>query len=116
MLIKKVQDVPAAQVDMDGAKDVKVRVLFGPKDGAPTFAMRIFEIDKDGHTPFHEHPFEHEVMVLQGELAVVTQEGQIPITVGDVLMVLPGEKHQFRNLSPKEPARMLCLVPVEYQK
>jgi len=116
MQIKKVKDVPATQVDMDGAKDVRVRVLFGPKDGAPTFAMRIFEIDKDGHTPFHEHPFEHEVMVLEGELAVVTQEGQIPIAPGDVLMVLPGEKHQFRNLSSKAPARMLCLVPVEYQK
>ena len=39
MQIKKIQDVPATEVEMEGAKGVKVRVLFGPKDGVPTFAM-----------------------------------------------------------------------------
>ena len=67
MLVKKIEDVPAAQVQMEGAKNVTVRVLFGPDDNAPTFAMRLVEIDADGHTPFHAHPFEHEVFVLKGE-------------------------------------------------
>ena len=114
MLIKKIIDVPAAKVQMEGAKDVNMRVLLGPKDGAPTFALRILELDKGGHTPYHEHPFEHEVIVNQGQLAVVTEEGEIPITTGDVVMVQPGEKHQFRNLSDTEPAKMFCLIPVEY--
>ena len=116
MLIKKIIDVPSVKVDMEGAKDVKIRVMYGPRDGAPTFAMRVFELDKGGHTPYHEHPFEHEVLVLQGRIALVTTEGEIPITVGDTAMVLPGEVHQFRNLSDKEPASMICMVPVEYQK
>ena len=60
MLIKKIQDVPAEKVQMKGARDVKVRVLFGPRDGAPTFAMRIFELDRQGHTPLHDHPFEYK--------------------------------------------------------
>ena len=116
MLIKKIKDVPSTAVEMKGAENVKVQVLFGPKDGAPTFAMRIFELGGGGHTPFHKHPFEHEVMVLLGELAIVTEKGEIPITVGDVILIEPGEKHQFRNLSDTEPAKMQCLVPVEYQK
>lgn len=116
MLSKKIAQVPAAPVELAGAKDVKVRVLFGPKDQAPTFALRQFELEGGGCTPYHEHPFEHEVVVMEGALAVVTKEGQTPITVGDVVMVSPGEKHQFKNTSADQPAKMLCIVPVEYQK
>ena len=116
MLVKKIDDVAASVVEMEGAKDVKVRVIFGPADGAPTFAMRVFELERSGHTPFHNHPFEHEVMVLGGEIAIVTEDGQRALDAGDVLMVLSGEKHQFVNLSAEKPARMMCLVPVGYQK
>ena len=73
MLIKKIKDVPAVPVEMEGARDVKVRVLFGPDDNAPTFAMRVFELDKAGHTPYHSHPFEHEVIVLNGQILAVTE-------------------------------------------
>ncbi|MBN1844670.1 MAG: cupin domain-containing protein, partial [Sedimentisphaerales bacterium] len=43
-------------------------------------------------------------------------DGETPITVGDVVLVPPGEKHRFRNASATESAKMLCIVPVEYQK
>lgn len=116
MLIKKINDVPAQDVKMDGAKDVKVRVLFGPADGAPTFAMRVFELAPGGHTPFHTHPFEHEVMALDGDIAVVTEAGDKPLAQGDVVLVAPDEKHQFKNLSPTKSTRFMCLVPIAYQK
>ena len=116
MLIKKIKDVPAEKVQMEGAEDVSVRVLFGPKDEAPTFAMRVFEFAKEGHTPYHSHPFEHEVLILKGEVAVVTEKGPINLDVGDTLMVSPGEMHQFKNLSKTNTAEILCLIPVQYQK
>ena len=116
MLIKKIDAVKAVPVEMEGAKNVSVRVLFGPEDGAPTFAMRVFDLEKAGHTPYHSHPFEHEVIVLAGEIAAVTQNGETPLSVGDVLLMMPDEIHQFRNLSETDPARMVCLVPVQYQK
>ncbi len=116
MLIKKIKDVPAVPVEMEGARDVKVRVLFGPDDNAPNFAMRVFELDKAGYTPYHSHPFEHEVIVLDGQIAAVTENDETQLNVGDVLLMMPDEMHQFRNLSDTEPAGMVCLVPVEYQK
>ena len=116
MLIKRISDVPATPVQMEGAKNVNVRVLFGPKDEAPTVAMRQFELEAGGHTPHHAHPFEHQVVVMQGGLKVVTDQGDIPLAVGDVLMVLPDEKHQFQNASETEVAKMLCIIPIEYQK
>jgi len=116
MLIRKIDDIAATGVDMAGACDVSVRVVFGPGDGAPTFAMRIFELAGGGHTPFHSHPFEHEVVILEGEIAIVTEQGTKPLSVGDMLLVMGGEKHQFRNLSKDSRARFMCMVPVEYQK
>jgi len=115
MLIKRIDDVPAVAVEMEGAQNVNVRVLFGPNDEAPTFALRQFELGLGGCTPLHSHPFEHQVVVMQGSLKIVSEQGEIPLTVGDVVMVLPGEKHQFQNASESEVAKMLCIIPVQYQ-
>ena len=116
MLVKKIKDVPAVPVEMEGVKDVNVRVIFGPKDEAPNFAMRVFDIAEAGHTPYHSHPFEHEVIILAGEVMVVTENDKTPLSVGDAVMVMPDEVHQFRNTSETNPASMACLVPVQYQK
>jgi quercetin dioxygenase-like cupin family protein len=116
MIIKNIDQVPLQDVNMEGAKDVKVRVLFGPADNAPTFAMRVFEMAGGGHTPFHTHPFEHEAVLLDGDIAIVTEEGNRPLQKGDVILVPPDEKHQFKNLSETESARFMCLVPITYQK
>ena len=116
MLIKKPQDVPAVPVDMEGAQGVTVRVLLGPRDNAPTFAMRLFELAGGGHTPYHSHAFEHEVIVVSGAAALVTPEKEIPLSVGDVLLVQPEEIHQFKNCSQTESASFMCMVPIAYQK
>jgi quercetin dioxygenase-like cupin family protein len=116
MIIKNIDEVPLQDVNMEGAKDVKVRVLFGPADDAPTFAMRVFELAGGGHTPWHTHPFEHEAILLDGDIAVVTEDGDRPLRKGDVILMPPEEKHQFKNLSGTEDARFMCLVPIAYQK
>lgn len=116
MIIKNIDQVPLQAVNMEGAKDVNVRVLFGPADNAPTFAMRVFEMAPGGHTPFHTHDFEHEAMLLDGDIAVVSEDGETPLKQGDVLLMPPGEKHQFKNLSDTNTARFMCLVPIAYQK
>jgi quercetin dioxygenase-like cupin family protein len=116
MIIKNIDEVPLQDVNMEGAKDVKVRVLFGPDDNAPTFAMRVFELAPGGHTPFHTHAFEHEAMLLDGNIAVATEDGNRPLQKGDVILVAPDEKHQFKNRSNTKPASFMCLVPIEYQK
>jgi quercetin dioxygenase-like cupin family protein len=116
MLLKKIKDVGAVPVEMEGAENVKVRVLFGPEDKAPTFAMRVFELGKAGHTPYHQHPFEHEVVILDGEVVAVTDKNEIQLNVGDVLLIMPGELHQFKNISNSKPASFMCIIPVQFQK
>lgn len=116
MLVKKLDTVPLEPVTMEGAKDASVRVVFGPKDSAPTFAMRIFELAPGGHTPFHDHGFEHEIFVLEGKIALVTHDGRVELAPHNAVLVAPDDPHQFRNLSDTEPAKFMCLVPIQYQK
>lgn len=115
MIIKSQDQVEQKPVQMDGVVGAKVQVMLGPADQAPTMAMRIFELAPKGHTPFHSHSFEHEVMILSGEIAVVTLEGDISVKPGDVLLVMPNETHQFKNCSDTDPAKFMCLVPIAYQ-
>lgn len=115
MIIKSQDQVQQVAVDMEGAVGAKVQVLLGPEDHAPTMAMRIFELAPQGHTPYHSHAFEHEVMILDGDIAVVTPQGDVPVKPGDVMLVMPKETHQFKNCSDTKHARFMCLVPIAYQ-
>jgi len=95
---------------MEGAEQVKMRMLIGPEDGACCFHMRHFEVATGGHTPHHEHPFEHEVLILSGVGKVRSAEGDRPIKGGDVVFVPGSEQHQFVNTGG-EALTFLCLIP-----
>lgn len=111
MKVIRSDEVPAQQVQEEGAQGTTVRWLISGPEGAPTFAMRVFEISPGGNTPFHEHAWEHEVYILDGEAEVVSSAGPRPLSAGDAVLVLPGETHQFRNVG-SAAARFLCMIPL----
>ena len=92
------------------AKGVSMRWLISDKDGAPTFAMRMVEVELEGYTPYHTHPWEHEVYILQGTGVVVGEEGEKPYSAGDVVYIPPNETHNFKNTG-QEALQFLCLIP-----
>ena len=100
------QDVP------DPAEKVKIRWLINEKQGAPNFAMRRFEVEPGGFTPYHTHDWEHEVYVLEGNAIAVSKDGETPIGPGSVIFVEPGEEHNFRNVGQKNFV-FLCLIPLQ---
>ncbi len=93
-----------------GVKDVMVRWMISKKDGAENFAMRLFEIQPEGHTPLHQHDWEHEIFVLEGNGVTKNKTGEEAFCQGDVLFVPPLEWHQFANTS-KETLKIICLIP-----
>jgi len=103
------QSVEAKDAD-EGASELKVRWLITKEMGAPNFAMRLFEMEPKGHSPFHSHPWEHEVFILEGEGLVVSEEGERKISAGNVIFIFPNEKHQLKN-NGKTTLKFLCLVP-----
>ena len=93
-----------------GSEGTKVRWLITKDTGANNFAMRLFEIKPEGHTPLHEHPWEHEVFVLEGEGVIRDKNNEKPFNQNDVLFVPPMEWHQFVNTG-SETLKFLCLIP-----
>jgi quercetin dioxygenase-like cupin family protein len=110
MKVNHYEQVESKPVEMEGASGCKVRWLVGEPDGAPTFAMRQFEVAPGGYTPRHSHPYEHEVFVLEGRGEVIEGDQPHPLKAGDVVFVTPNEIHQFRNTGAT-PMKFLCLVP-----
>ncbi len=110
MKVQSSQQVELQPVEMEGAAGCKVRWLLGERDGAPNFAMRQFEVAPGGHTPRHHHDYEHEIYVLEGHGTVAHGEQEHPLKPGDVVLIAPGDVHQFRNTG-EEPLRFLCLIP-----
>jgi quercetin dioxygenase-like cupin family protein len=103
------KDVVAREAD-EGASKLKVRWLITKDIGAENFAMRLFEMGPGGHSPFHNHPWEHEVFILEGEGKVMSEKGSTKFKQGDVVFVPPNEKHQFKN-DGKKTLKFICLVP-----
>jgi quercetin dioxygenase-like cupin family protein len=106
--------VQAEEVTDEGAAKAKVRWLITKEKGAPNFAMRVFEIEPEGHTPFHKHPWEHEVFALEGEGEVFDGEKTTPFKAGFAVFVPPNEPHQFRNVG-KSLLKVICLIPYAKQ-
>ena len=116
MFIRKTQDVASRTMDMPGAEGVTMRLMVGREDGAPNFAMRIFEVEPGGCTPRHSHNYEHEVMILQGQAAVGQDEDPAnddSAQAGDVLFIPANQTHQFRNTG-RDVLKFMCLVPTEF--
>ncbi len=116
MLIRKPEQVDAKPMQMPGASGVTMKLMVGRDDGAPNFAMRLFEVGPGGHTPEHAHNYEHEVMIVEGAGQVCSGVGNVtirPVAAGDVVFIPPNETHQFRNPGDA-PMRFMCLVPTTF--
>jgi quercetin dioxygenase-like cupin family protein len=111
MKIVHSHEVAAQPVQEEGAKGATVRWLISRPEGAPNFAMRLFELQPGGSTPRHSHAWEHEVFILEGSVEIWSERGPVQVSSGDAVLVLPDEQHQFRNTG-QSPARFLCLVPL----
>ena len=111
MKVINFKDVRVGEVKEPGAQGVTIRWLITQKDGAPNFAMRIFEVEAGGFTPYHNHSWEHEVFILEGRGTLVTEEKNLPLNKGDAVFVPPDEKHQFKNDSD-EKFTFICLIPI----
>lgn len=95
-----------------GIKNVKVRWLISKKDGAKNFAMRLFEVKPEGCTPLHQHDWEHEVFILEGNGITRNKTSEELFKEGDVLFIPSMEWHQFVNTGT-DTLKFLCLIPIK---
>jgi quercetin dioxygenase-like cupin family protein len=101
---------PEKRFDSDAVKGVSGRVVIGKDDGAPNFCMRVFELDKGGYTPRHQHDWEHEIFFHAGTGDVWQDGTWVPVKPGSVAFIPGNDLHQIRN-SGDEKLTFVCLVP-----
>lgn len=110
MKIDKSSNVSRSSVEMAGAEGVDIRRLVSRDDGAPNFAMRMFELAPGGHTPLHAHPHEHEVFIVEGEGVFVFEGREHAFAAEHFIFVPGGGEHCFKNTG-ESILRFLCIVP-----
>lgn len=116
MKITKLSDIKKVKVEMNGVKDAYKQVPISSEMGTPYFSLRVFTVQPQGHTPYHAHPFEHINYVISGNGVLVDDNGnEKPLSKGDFALVMPNEKHQYKNASANEDFVMICGVPKEYE-
>ena len=112
MKIRHYTDAALEDVAREGFQGVKARYIITDKEGAPHFAMRVFEFEPGAHTALHQHPEEHEIYILEGEITAVDDRGEeFALKPGHTLFIPPHERHQFRNPS-RTAAKIICLIPL----
>jgi quercetin dioxygenase-like cupin family protein len=90
---------------------VTMHVVAGPAENAPTFVMRVFEIEPGSNTPHHIHPWEHEMFVVKGRGTLKSGNTEKSLKEGDAITVLPGEPHGVFNTG-KDLLTIICVVPL----
>jgi quercetin dioxygenase-like cupin family protein len=113
VIIGKSRDVESRRYhDGENVRNAEKRVLVGPKENAPNFSMRKFTLAQGGCSPYHTHPWEHEVYILTGRGEVRFAGGSRAVEPGDFAYVPPNDEHQFVNTGDGL-FEFLCMVPLE---
>ncbi len=107
MHIRNIDEIPSVPYGQGAQK----RVIFGHNEGAPTFAMRVFDVPPGGGSSNHSHDFEHEVLILKGEGVLKGAWGDAPFQEGSALFMPSDEQHQLVNTG-QDNLRFVCMVPL----
>ncbi len=107
MLVKHYCDVAPTTYD-GGRSGVTMREMITAADGAPTFAMRIFDLAAGATTPYHHHAWEHEVFIVNGSGCVRSEHGDRPFAAGDTVFIGSNEPHCFVAATP---VQFVCVIP-----
>jgi len=81
-------------------------------DNAPTFSLRMIEIETGGSSPNHAHPYEHENFIVEGVGKVLIGETWYDLKQGDIAYVPENIQHQYVNTGDTT-FKFLCAIPVK---
>ncbi len=116
MYVSHIEDVPKEKVDMEGidgerTKGVWIQWLIREEQGAENYALRLFTMEPGGIIPKHQHPWEHEIFVLEGEGIIGAGDREVRVKAGKFLYIEPDVPHWYRNESDGE-FKFLCIIPI----
>jgi quercetin dioxygenase-like cupin family protein len=99
----------------DETNQVSETWMIGKKEGAQNFAFRYYQLSPGSHSRREQHPYDHGILVLQGEGEVLLGDENHPVSKGDIIYIAPDLLHQVNNTS-QEPLGFLCVIPAQREK
>ena len=112
MIVAHERDVQRLKLEGDSLKNVHKKVLISPKEGWEGYVMRVFDLDVDGYTPKHSHPWPHINYILKGKGTLHLDGVDHEVEAGSYAYVPENKIHQFSNQG-NELFSMICIVPEE---
>ena len=110
MMVKNAEEFEYEAVTSYASTDTTIQ-WFMQREDALRFMMRRFTIEPGGQIGIHQHPEEHEIYILQGEVILTgSEEGEQVAREGDFVYVPPDEPHGYENRGDKQ-VRFLCVIP-----
>ncbi len=105
MIVKNEKDVLANTI----RENVTLKLAISENDGAKNFFMRIIEYGEGASSrDTHQHPYEHEIYIIEGSGILVGSEKKIKFQKGDIIYIGPDEEHAIMS---DGYLKFICLVP-----
>jgi quercetin dioxygenase-like cupin family protein len=101
--------------DSEETRGVTETWLIGKAEGAKNFALRYYEVEPYGFSQEESHEHDHGIIILHGEGEVQLKDKTVAVEAGDVIYILPNERHQLRNRG-EEPLGFFCIIPAVRSK
>ena len=116
MALKKYSEMDLKAVDSDEVKDVAMLNAIGAPEGWDSHTLRVFRIEPGGHTPRHQHDWEHINYCISGRAKLRIGDEVKEFSAKDFAFIPGNTDHQFTNPFD-EPVEFICIVPnTAYQK
>lgn len=103
------------QYQNDQVNQVSETWMIGKKEGAENFAFRYYQVETGGYTRKEQHPYDHGMLILQGEGEVLLGSQSHDISRGDIIHIPPDALHQIINTG-ENPLGFLCVIPARREK
>ena len=115
MPVRKYSDIEEVPLLMDDASGVTKKIPIGREEGWEGYTLRVFKIAPGGHTPRHQHDWEHVNYVISGRGRLLLAGTEHDIAEKDFALVPPKTLHQFRNPTDQD-LEFICIVPNRGEK
>ncbi|MCD6370263.1 MAG: cupin domain-containing protein [Thermoplasmata archaeon] len=117
MYVSHVDKVKKEKVEMKGmdgqhTKGVWIQWLIREEQGAENYALRLFTLEPGGTIPKHQHPWEHEIFVLEGKGIIGAGDREIEVSAGNFAYIEPDIPHWYRNTG-EVVWKFLCIIPIK---
>ncbi len=111
MIIRR-QDLKQSRVDANPifTGEVRTQVLVGDDD-APSQRVTAVTFVDGARNSWHSHSCEQVLIVTDGEGIVATETDERAIGSGDVVLILPGERHWHGAAAGKNLTHLAVLLP-----